>query len=292
LLLAANPLPMWVYDLGTLRFVEVNDAAIAHYGYSRAAFLAMTIADIRPMEDIERLRAIVAARRESLQFSGAWRHRRADGAVIDVEVTSHLLDWEGRPAVLVGAHDVTETRRLQEELARRTLLDEATGLANAALFADRAGAALDRSRQSGAHVGVLVVGLSALEGVASTLGDEAAAALVEATAQRLRSCCGGPDTLGRLGGGRFAVVREAASEVAILSFADQVAVLVEQPVAVTGWGHEDDLHRSREVGLDLHLVKPVTAKDMRAMLVEIQPKLEERTLPLPIADLARSWSPG
>ena len=59
-------------------------------------------------------------------------------------------------------------------------------------------------------------------------------------------------------------------------------------VAVTGWGHEDDLLRSREVGLELHLVKPVTAKDLRAMLVELQPKLEDQDHPLPIADLARS----
>jgi signal transduction histidine kinase/CheY-like chemotaxis protein len=59
-------------------------------------------------------------------------------------------------------------------------------------------------------------------------------------------------------------------------------------VAVTGWGNEDDRHRSREIGLDLHLVKPVTAKDLRAMLVELQPRLEEQILPLPIADFVRS----
>ena len=55
LLLAANPLPMWVYDVETLRFLEVNDAAIAHYGYTRAEFLDMSIADIRPEEDRPRL---------------------------------------------------------------------------------------------------------------------------------------------------------------------------------------------------------------------------------------------
>ena len=236
LLLSANPLPMWVYDLGSLRFLEVNEAAVAHYGYSREAFLAMTIADIRPAEDLERLRETVAARRDPLQFSGSWRHRRGDGSLIDVEVTSHLLDWEGRPAALVVAQDVTEARRLEKELARRELFDEATGLANAALFADRAAAALARAGQSGAQVAVLVVGLGALEEVASTVGDEAADAVVAAEAQRLYSCCGPRDTVGRLGGGRFAVLREAPSEVAVLSLADSVVSALGRPVAVPGWG--------------------------------------------------------
>lgn len=187
LLLAANPLPMWVYDLETLRFLEVNDAAVAHYGYSRAAFLEMSIADIRPAEDRPRLHQSVAERKDALQYSGTWRHCRADGELLEVEVTSHLVDWEGRHAALVVAHDVTETRRLQVALAQRALYDEATGLANAALFVDRTAAALARAPAT--HVGVVVVGLGALDAVASTVGDTAADALVAEAARRLRSCC-------------------------------------------------------------------------------------------------------
>jgi PAS domain S-box-containing protein len=50
-----NPNPMWVYDLETLRFLAVNDAAVYHYGYSRDEFFGMTIRDIRPPEDLARL---------------------------------------------------------------------------------------------------------------------------------------------------------------------------------------------------------------------------------------------
>ena len=236
LLLAANPLPMWVYDLETLRFLEVNDAAVVHYGYSRDAFLAMTIADIRPAEDRARLRALVAERREILQSSGQWRHRRADGALIEVEVTSHLLDWEGRRAALAVVHDVTETNRLHDELARRALFDDATGLANAALFADRTAAALARAEPEGRQVGVLVVGLGALDTVASTAGDEAADAIVAATARCLRASCDPQDTLARLGGGRFAVLREADDDHAIVRLASSLASPLASPVAVPGWG--------------------------------------------------------
>ena len=235
LLLAANPLPMFVYDLETLRFVEVNEAAITHYGYSRAEFLHMSILDIHPAEDRARLHRTLAERKEVLQRSGTWRHRRADGSLLDVEVTSHLLDWGGRPASLVVAHDVTETRRLQGELVRHALYDEATGLANAALFMDRTAAALERAGDHG-DVGVVVVGLSSLETVASAAGDAAGDALVAEVARRLRSCCRADETLARLGGGRFALLSATGDRHAVLGLAGSVAAALEEPVRVAGVG--------------------------------------------------------
>ena len=73
---ASNPLPMWVYDRGTLEFLEVNEAAVMHYDYSRAEFLRMRITDIRPLEDVPLLLVDVAQPRSALQFSNQWRHRR------------------------------------------------------------------------------------------------------------------------------------------------------------------------------------------------------------------------
>jgi len=107
LLFAGNPLPMWVYDLSTLQFLEVNAAAIAHYGYTREEFLGMRITDIRPPEDVGRLIADLAKRRPVLQSSGEWRHRRKDGRVIDVQIESHAMAFSGRDAVLVVAQDIT-----------------------------------------------------------------------------------------------------------------------------------------------------------------------------------------
>lgn len=119
LLFANNPLPMWVYDLQTLRFLEVNEAAIVYYGYTREEFLNMTLADIRPPEDVPRLLDDVARERPALQFSGQWRHRRKDGTVFDVEIVSHTLEYAGRAAVLVVAQDVTERRRTEAALRQR-----------------------------------------------------------------------------------------------------------------------------------------------------------------------------
>ncbi len=119
ILFESNPLPMWVYDLQTLAFLAVNDAAVRHYGYSREEFLSMTIADIRPVEDVPRLKQALAAlnlTRRSLQNAGVWRHRRKDGTIIDVEISSQLLHFQGRDARLVLAHDVTVLRRSTEQL--------------------------------------------------------------------------------------------------------------------------------------------------------------------------------
>jgi len=130
LLFANNPLPMWVYDLETLRFLEVNDTAVTRYGYSRTEFLGMRITDIRPAEEIPRLRQNLSAARPVLEESGPWKHRLKDGAIISVQIASHLSDWRGRPAALVIAQDITERQRSEEALRAteqlfRTAFEEA-----------------------------------------------------------------------------------------------------------------------------------------------------------------------
>lgn len=116
LLFAANPMPLWVYDLATLRFLAVNDAAVRTYGYTAEEFLAMTIFDIRPPEAAPELRAALARPAEPHSVSGIWIHRKRDGALLSVEITSHELAFAGRSARLVLAHDVTARLRAEDEI--------------------------------------------------------------------------------------------------------------------------------------------------------------------------------
>jgi two-component system cell cycle sensor histidine kinase/response regulator CckA len=119
LLFERNPLPMWVYDAKTLRFLAVNEAAVRHYGYTRQEFLAMTISDIRPPEDVEALLSDLQSRGgPGSPLPGTWRHRTKDGTLIDVEITAGKVMFEGLPAALVLSHDVTERLRLEERLAQ------------------------------------------------------------------------------------------------------------------------------------------------------------------------------
>jgi PAS domain S-box-containing protein len=111
-----NPLPLWVYDLETLAFLAVNDAAISHYGYSQKQFLAMTIKDIRPVEDVPALLADIAKGPRRLDAAGTWRHLKHDGTIIDVEITTHSISFAGRPAELVLANDVTKRKRSEDAL--------------------------------------------------------------------------------------------------------------------------------------------------------------------------------
>jgi len=134
-LFEANPHPMWVYDLDTLQFLAVNDAAVRHYGYSRDEFLRMSITEIRPKEDVPALlENIDRVRRDEadstdprwekpdagLDQAGVWRHVRHDGSVIDVEITSHVLKFGDSDAEVVLAHDVTDRLRIERELAQKT----------------------------------------------------------------------------------------------------------------------------------------------------------------------------
>ncbi|MDR7269338.1 PAS domain S-box-containing protein [Pelomonas saccharophila] len=122
----ANPVPMWIYDLQTLGFLDVNEVACQKYGYSRDEFLAMTIRDIRPPEDISAVEQSVRLTPTEIFNSGVWRHLLKDGRLIYVEITSHELQYGGRAARFVAPLDVT-----QRVLAEAALREREAGLRRA-----------------------------------------------------------------------------------------------------------------------------------------------------------------
>jgi two-component system cell cycle sensor histidine kinase/response regulator CckA len=126
MLFDSNPQPLWVFDIETLRFLAVNEAACQQYGYTREEFLALTIADIRPPEDTGALLAQISGPTTGLRSAGTWRHRRKDGSLLDVEVHSHRLTFGAHAARLVLVQDITERRKF-EERARQQQKMEAIG---------------------------------------------------------------------------------------------------------------------------------------------------------------------
>lgn len=116
LLFENNPLPMWIYDQETLRFLAVNQAARQKYGYSHDEFLCMTIKDIRPENEVPKLLQNIQNHREQTQASGPWVHKKKDGQFIYVEVFSYGLEYFGSPARLVMANDVTERKQAEDAL--------------------------------------------------------------------------------------------------------------------------------------------------------------------------------
>ncbi|AIZ41351.1 response regulator [Cellulophaga baltica] len=105
-----SPQPMWIYDIDTLKFLDVNDAATKHYGYSYEEFLDMTILEIRPKEEIPTLNKVLQSMplNHSGKIKGFYKHQKKDGTVIEVEITSNLVSRVGKTVRIILANDVTD----------------------------------------------------------------------------------------------------------------------------------------------------------------------------------------
>lgn len=119
LMFAESPQIMWIYDMETLRFLEVNEAAIKHYGYQKDEFLSMTLKDIRPQEDIQLLLQDVENTHDIYNLAGKWRHLKKNGEIIYVEIYSHAVNFNNRVARHVMVNDVT-SRILAENALRES----------------------------------------------------------------------------------------------------------------------------------------------------------------------------
>lgn len=116
-----NPAPMWVYERGTGRFLEVNRAAVERYGYSREEFLRMSLYDIRPPEDRARLTQQMheVDANQTMRDAGDWRHMRKDGSILDVELHVSPADIEGFDASLALIHDISPRKQAQRASEQR-----------------------------------------------------------------------------------------------------------------------------------------------------------------------------
>ena len=119
-----SPLPMWVFDRTSLRILQVNDAAIEHYGYDRFEFLQMSADDLHPAEEIPKFLDTFQAVSILSRQAGQWHHRLKDGSVIDVEMFLHEMEYSGSKVALVVALDITERIRTEEERRKFFILVE------------------------------------------------------------------------------------------------------------------------------------------------------------------------
>jgi PAS domain S-box-containing protein len=115
-LFEGHPQPMWLYDVDTLAFLEVNDSACDRYGYTREEFLAMTICEIQRPEDVPKFLELQAMPMPTSDRTGPWRHLMKDGSAMQVLITSHPVIFGDHHARFVLAEDLTEGQRLELEL--------------------------------------------------------------------------------------------------------------------------------------------------------------------------------
>jgi diguanylate cyclase (GGDEF)-like protein/PAS domain S-box-containing protein len=207
LLFDGNPVPMWLYDPVDLRVLSVNDAALAHYGFSRAQFLSMTLLDLWPADEREAHRAVAKSVGENYQSDRVWRHVKADGREIEVLTYARRLSFVHKRAILVAVVDVTEQRQAEARIAYMAHHDALTDLPNRMMFHQRLTEALARVQRSGHALAVHCLDLDHFKGVNDTLGHPIGDELLKAVAQRLANCLRDSDMVARLGGDEFAIVQ-------------------------------------------------------------------------------------
>ena len=204
LLFDSNPVPMIVCARDDERVLGVNDAAVEHYGYSRAEFEKLTIRSVQAFGSEP---PWVGDRSSDELATRTWTHVRADGTLIDLAIYSRHLVYGDQPAVLLALMDITERKRAEARLAFMAQHDALTGLPNRNLLRQRMDEILLHTRRSAEKAAVLVLGLDNFKAVNDALGHGVGDKLLRAVAKRLRSMLREEDTLARLNSDEFAIVQ-------------------------------------------------------------------------------------
>lgn len=227
-----SPQPMWVVDAETLRFLAVNDAAVAKYGYSAEEFAGFSITALRrdgAHLDVDFQRA----RLRKTPYKA--HHRLRDGRLIDVEVTAVAQEYDGRPAVISIVNDVTERNRLERQVRDGAFQGPLAGGANRALLIERIGHALARMCRRDATIAVLAIDLDGFTDVNNSIGHVAGDTLLQAAAERIRAALRPGDTWARLGADGFVVLLEDIDQpVDALRAAERLGEAFRSPLEFAG----------------------------------------------------------
>ena len=204
LMFDSNPVPMIVCALDDERILGVNDAAIEHYGYSRAEFEKLTI---RSLQAFESEPPWAGGRSSDELAARTWKHVRADGTLIDLAIYSRQLVYGDQPSVLLALMDITERKRAEARLAFMAQHDALTGLPNRNLLRQHMDEIMLHTRRGAEKIAVLVLGIDNFKSVNDTLGHGIGDKLLRGVGKRLRSMLREEDTLARLNSDEFAIVQ-------------------------------------------------------------------------------------
>jgi len=217
----------------TVRFVSPSATRV--FGYDPATMVRQTLTDLLHPEDRERATSFL---RDAVQTPGVtgpveWRFRQPDGSWLNAEIlATNLLHDSTVKGIVLNTRDVSERRRLEEQLIHQAFHDPLTGLANRALFRDRVSHALALAQRRGSPVTVLFVDLDDFKTVNDSLGHGEGDRLLIAAAERFLACARSADTVARLGGDEFAILIEGADGREGLP--DRLSAAMSHPFSLSG----------------------------------------------------------
>jgi diguanylate cyclase (GGDEF)-like protein/PAS domain S-box-containing protein len=226
---------IFIVDIDTKLILEANAAYRNLLGYSAQDMLGLglTLYDVvaRDRETIDRY--VEKTLENGTLFIGERRHRRKDGSIVDVEVSSSVISYGKGEALCVIVHDITERKRLEVKLQRQALHDPLTELPNRTLFADRLRQALTRVKRRGSRVAVLFMDLDNFKVINDSLGHKAGDRLLVAASKRMRALLRPEDTVARLGGDEFVFLLEGTSASHAIRIAERLLQQFRKPFTLS-----------------------------------------------------------
>jgi len=259
LLFDGNPMPMWVFEAETMRFLSVNDAAVAHYGYEREAFLRMGLKEIWPRDEWEAHTRALTQHGDSYQSDRNWRHIKADGTEIQVLTYGRRVAFDGRDGFLVAIVDITERRKAEARVAHMAHHDALTDLPNRVFYQERLAQALDHSDPE-RHVAVLCIDLDLFKNVNDSFGHPTGDRLLKQVAGRMRGEVRGNNLVARLGGDEFAIV--LTSDVTLNEVNEFAARLIQVVSAPYDMGDDLEVVIGASIGIALSPGDGTTSEEL------------------------------
>ena len=255
-----NPIPHFVYEPGTLRILQVNEAAIAQYGYSRDEFINSTLLMLHPEEEVNQVREASLHAAGAVSLENQWTHLTASKRLLNVKSYSRELVVSGQSCVLASVIDVTEQRRAEDKIVYVAHHDHLTGLANRALFSARLEQGIHDLHRYKGKLAVLCLDLDDFKQVNDTLGHPIGDALLQALSQRLQANIRDVDLVARIGGDEFSIIQffiDNPDDAATL--AHRLIQQISEPIQIEG--HE------LQLGLSIGIaISPDDSQDPHELL--------------------------
>jgi diguanylate cyclase (GGDEF)-like protein/PAS domain S-box-containing protein len=220
---------------GAIRFMSPSARRVLRY--EPRAVEGRPIADLLHTDDVEQARSFIAesARTDGVGVPVEWRFRQPDGSSLHAEIiATNLLDEPTVRGIVLNTRDVSERKRLEQQLLHQAFHDPLTGLANRALFRDRVSHALTLARRHGHALTVLFLDLDDFKNVNDSLGHEVGDRLLIAVAERFRSCTRVTDTVARFGGDEFAILLEERASKDTGTLVERLREAMEPPFLLGG----------------------------------------------------------
>ncbi len=234
LLFENNPHALWIFELETLRLLNVNQAALDLHGYTREEFLRLTLTDILHPDVLPKaFRNMKLAQPISSTPS---RHIRKDGTIVPMDITSHIIVFQGKRCCFALALDVTEREALQDQLVHQAQHDALTGLSNRMSFEERLTEAVERAAKSEEKLAVLCMDICRFKRINDIYGPRIGDKCIQHVAGILSSHVRSMDIIARTGGDEFAIVLTGIrSAIAAEQTANDLRAVFAAPLFIEGY---------------------------------------------------------